>query len=187
MLVIDIPASIYEKPGTWDGHKKQLVRTAPAHLEMEHSLLSIWKWESKWKIPFSETRQMTTEQFLDYCRCMTINKQKDPDVYKYLRQKDAQKIAEYMTDNMSARVIRGNQFRKKRGPKIRMTSEYYYWLMTQYNIPFDCEKWHFNRLLALIDCCSSNNGDSAPMSYREKQQYYALLNAQRRKLSHTTG
>ena len=97
MLVIDIPSAVYEVPGSWDGKNrvKKLVKVPPIHLEMEHSLLSISKWESKWKIPFAQHKNMTSEQFLDYCRCMTINRQKDPNVYQYLRRQDAAKISPF--------------------------------------------------------------------------------------------
>lgn len=186
MLIIDVPASVWEKAGSWNGSSKQLIRIPAIHLEMEHSLLSISKWESKWKIPFVEHPNMTTEQFVDYCRCMTINKQKDPDVYKYLRQADALKISAYINDTMSARQLRPKR-NQKRGPKRTMSSEYFYWLMIQLGIPFECEKWHFGRLLALIDCCQSNSGNEAPTSYRERQKYYASLNEQRRKMLGTTG
>ena len=149
-------------------------------------MLSISKWESKWKIPFVETNNMTAEQFLDYCRCMTINRQKDPNVYQYLRNQDALKISEYMNDAMSARVIRkkpGN----RRGSRVRMTSEYFYNAMIQLGIPFECEKWHFGRLLALIDCCQAYSGNEKPMNYRDRQKYYAELNEQRRKMFGTKG
>lgn len=185
MLIIDIPSARYELAGSWDGHRKKLITVPPIHLEMEHSLLSISKWESKWKIPFIENEKMTPEQFLDYCRCMTINKQKDPSVYNYIRQTDVQKIGEYLTDPMSARRLKNSK--KGRGSSVRMTSEYFYFLMIQLGIPFECEKWHFGRLIALIDCCQSNNGSEPPMSYRDRQKFYAQLNEQRRKMLGTKG
>ena len=169
MLQIDIPQSVYELAGSWDGKSKKLITVPPIHLEMEHSLLSISKWESKWKIAFATHKEMTGEQFLDYCRCMTINRQKEPNVYQYLR-----------------RVIR-QQKNSRANPHRVMSSEYFYWLMIQLGIPFECEKWHFGRLLALIDCCQANSGSEKPMSYREKQQYYMSLNEQRRKMFGTKG
>lgn len=186
MLTIDVPPARYEKVGSWDGHRKKLINVPAIHLEMEHSLLSISKWESKWKIPFVDNREMTTEQFLDYCRCMTINRQKDPNVYMYLRQSDAEKIGAYMEDSMSARKIRTSSKGKRRNTAV-MTSEYFYYLMIQLGIPFECEKWHFGRLLALIDCCQSNSQGEAPMSYRDRQKLYAELNAKRRAALGTKG
>lgn len=186
MLQIDIPQSVYELAGSWDGKSKKLITVPPIHLEMEHSLLSISKWESKWKIAFATHKEMTGEQFLDYCRCMTINRQKEPNVYQYLRRSDVVKISEYMNDSMTARVIR-QQKNSRANPRRVMSSEYFYWLMIQLGIPFECEKWHFGRLLALIDCCQANSGSEKPMSYREKQQYYMSLNEQRRKMFGTKG
>ena len=188
MLCVDIPPALYEVPGSWDGKSKRLMTAPAVHLELEHSLLSIAKWESKWKIPFLDNPQLSVEQFLDYCRCMTINRQKDPNVYRYLRQKDADKIREYISDTMSAHKIRQKRS-KKRGPSIPMTSEYIYWLMIQHGIPFDCDKWHFGRLMALIDICSADGGSGGgeKMSYRERQKFYAELNGQRRKALGTKG
>lgn len=188
MLVLDVPSAVYEVPGSWDGktRTKKLVKIPPIHLEMEHSLLSISKWESKWKVPFIETDPMTAEQFLDYCRCMTINRQKDPNVYQYLRRQDVQKIREYMHDSMSARGMRPKRGGQSRS-RILMSSEYFYNLMIEYGIPFECEKWHFKRLLALIDCRQAFSGNEKPMSYRERQKYYSELNMQRRKALGTKG
>ena len=186
MLIVDIPSARYELPGSWDGESKKLITVPPIHLEMEHSLLSISKWEAKWKIPFLEREELTTEQFLDYCRCMTINRQKDPGVYKFIRNVDAEKINAYMEDSMSARKIRPSR-NSKRGSRRTMTSEYFYFLMIQYGIPFDCEKWHFGRLLALIDCCQANSSDGPPMNYKDRQKYYNDLNKQRRALLGTKG
>ena len=188
MLTIDIPAGKFEVTGSWDGKSKKLITVPPIHLEMEHSLMSIAKWESTWKIPFTDNPKMTTEQFLDYCRCMTINRQKDPGVYRFLRQTDADKIIRYIDDPMSARVLRGKNDKRRGNPKRVMTAEYFYWLMIQYGIPVDvCEKWHFGRLLALIDCCQYNSGDQPKMTYGERQKYYAMLNDKRRKALGTRG
>ncbi len=186
MLPIDLPAMRYEVPGSWDGKSKKLISVPAVHLELEHSLMSISKWESRWKIPFMEQSALQPEQFIDYCRCMTINKQRDPNVYQFLRESDARKIIEYMHDPMSARKMREIR-NSKRGSRRIMTSEYFYYLMIQYGIPFECEKWHFGRLIALIDCCSANNSGEPTMSYRDRQRFYASLNDQRRKALGTKG
>lgn len=189
MLFIDIPQSVYEVHGSWNGKSKKLITVPAIHLEMEHSLLSISKWESKWKIPYVERISMTSEQFLDYCRCMTANKPKVPEAWKYLRQVDAEKIGAYISDSMSARVMSPVKKNGQNRSGPRMTSEYFYWLMIQLGIPFECEKWHFGRLLALIDCCQNEGGSGSrkPMSYRERQQFYNELNNKRRKALGTKG
>lgn len=190
MLAIDIPPAVYEKPDSWNGRSKKLIRVPAIHLELEHSLLSISRWESKWKIPFVECNSMTTLQFQDYVRCMTLNKQKDQSVYQYIRQCDAKKIVDYMQDSMTARVMKNKQKnqRRLRGSKVVMTSEYFYYAMIELGIPFECEKWHFGRLLALIDCCQNNsNSGGTSMNYRERQQFYNELNSARRKKLGTKG
>lgn len=189
MLQIDIPASLYELPGSWDGKSKQLIRVPAIHLELEHSLLSISRWESEWEIPFLaqiEQKSMTMEMFRDYCRFMTVNKQKDPGVYRFLRQKDIDRITDYLSKPMSAHTLRQNR-REQRKKTAPMTCEDFYWLMIRYGIPFECEKWPFRRLLALIDKCESKSGNEPPMSYSEKQQLYARLNMERRAALHSKG
>lgn len=188
MIAIDIPAMTYEDPGSWNGHSKRLIKVPAIHLELEHSLKSIENWEMKWNIPFYENQQMTVEQFQDYCRCMTLNKQKDPNVYKYLRTCDVNKIVSYMHSPMTARRLTKVRGSGGRAPRVQMTSEYYYYLMIQYGIPFDCAKWPFGHLIALIDCCQSNSGGGETFrSYREKQKYYDELNNLRRAKLGTKG
>lgn len=185
MLPIDIPEMIYEKPGTWNGTSKKLIRIPAIHLELEHSLRSIAKWESKWHVSFLDRPGMTPEEFQDYCRCMIINKVKVPNAHLYIPKKEIRRITDYMTDPMSARVVRERP--GKKGAMRITTCEYFYFLMARYHIPYECENWHFNRLMALIDCCIVNNGDVPEMSYGEKMQYYRDLNEKRRREWGTTG
>lgn len=146
--------------------------------------MSIAKWEAIWKIPFMETENMTADQFISYCRCMTINKQKDPNVFDYIRKADAAKIIRYMNDSMSAWELKGNGRDDKKGPKRPMCAEFFYWLMIQYNIPQEYEKWHFRRLIALLDFCQDSAGDKKhepekKVNFNDRMRHYVELNAKR--------
>lgn len=127
----------------------------PTVIQLEHSLLAISKWESKWKKPFMSTEQKTEEEFRDYVRCMTINRNVDPNVYYKLTAADYRKIDNYIHDPMTATVF-GN-VRKERPSHKQVTSELIYFWMCQAQIPFEAEKWHLNRLMTLIRIYSVEN------------------------------
>lgn len=156
-------------------------------LQLEHSLLSLSKWESKWKKPFlsqSPTDSRTTEETLDYIRCMTLNSNIDPNVYSYIPTAEFNKIIQYIEDPMTATT-----FGKKDngGVKQVITSEIIYYWMIALNIPFECQKWHLNRLLTLVRVCSEKNAPQKKMSTREIMARNKALNAQRKAQLHTRG
>lgn len=198
MLPIDHPARDVPELEFFDNAKQEFI-VIPAqhideiHLQLEHSLISIAKWESKWHTSYFSQEQMTPEQFLDYVRCMTINPQKNPDIYKNLLQEDFEKIMAYMTDPMSA-IDLSSKKKKKGKKKGNDTAETIYFSMTQLGIPFDCEKWHINRLLALIDYCAENgsgvsggSGANRPRSQKEMMDLYHSLNQKNRKKYNSKG
>lgn len=157
-------------------------------LQLEHSLISISKWESKWCKPFLEEGNKTIEETIDYIRCMTINSNVDPKVYKFIKSKDIDRVQEYIKAPMSAttftdRDIRRGGIRTHR----KTTSELIYFWMTAYNIPHQYEKWHLNRLLNLIKICSIENGPKKPMSKAEIMRQNSILNEQRKARLGTNG
>lgn len=154
--------------------------------------MSIAKWESKWHEPYFEKDNMTGEQLIDYIRCMTINPQKNPNVYYDLRQEDVEKIVAYMEDPHSAWVIP----KKKKGKKFKKTPdtvESIYYAMIQYGIPPEYEKWHFGRLMALMDFCDSKGGSVSgaggqnKKSQREIMEMYRAINERNRKKYNSRG
>lgn len=180
MLPISIPAQelFNEQTG-------EFLTIGPYYLELEHSLKSISKWEAKTHKSFFEDHAMSPEDFQEYVKCMTLNRITDPTVYQHLRPSDYREIGKYMTDTMSAKNFRPKK--KKKWPHVTMTSETIYSLMIVYGIPFECDKWHFNRLSALIKTCEQNGMGEGTMSYSERQRYYNELNDQRRKMLNTKG
>ena len=148
-------------------------------LKLEHSLVSISKWESKWKVPFLTDKEKTNEQLMDYIRCTSISGDIDPNVLKLITAEDKQRITDYIETKMTA-----TWFTKidSNGPKNseQVTSELIYYWMIAYNIPPEYEKWHLSRLLTLIEICERKNAPAKKMSQSEIMARNKALNAQRR-------
>lgn len=154
-------------------------------LQLEHSLVSLSKWESKWHKPFMDESNKTLEEQIDYVRCMTLNSNVDPEVYNHLTNKNIDDIASYIKDPMTATVIYDN--RNSAINKEILTAELIYYYMIQANIPFECQKWHLNRLITLIKVCGIKNqpDDNMPMS--DVMSSNRALNEARRKMLNTKG
>ena len=155
-------------------------------LQLEHSLISLSKWESKWKKPFlNEKAPMTSEELLDYIRCMTINGSTDPDAYRYISKDELKKIQEYIADPYTATTI--NYRKNIPHRKETITSELIYYWMIECGIPHEYEKWHLNRLLTLIKVCSIKQGPEQKMSRQSIYAQNKALNDARRARMHSRG
>ena len=179
MLTITVEAEEF-----WSDELQEFYTLPAKTFHFEHSLASISKWEMKWHIPYlGEERQgykKTEEQSLDYIRCMCF--EEIDDIYLVMvASKYYGKLKEYMEDPMTATWISN----KNKMPSCNLnnitTSEQVYYMMAANSIPFECENWHFNRLLALIRVCNEENGEHKPMSKREILEHNKYLNAMRRK------
>lgn len=186
MLVLSIPAR-----ELYDSVRDEIIRI-PAHtLELEHSLVSISKWESKWKKPFFSSDQKTREQLIDYIRCMTIRPSGLPRlIYAMLNQEELKQIDDYINDSMTATWF--TTPKDKEGvakPKRQraITSELIYSWMAMLNIDWSCEKWHINRLFVLIQCIEEQQKPPTKMSAGEIRTRNASLNAMRRKKFNSKG
>ena len=180
MLQITIPST-----ELWDEHKEEFVYVKEKTLQLEHSLVSLSKWESKWNKSFLSSSDKTNEEIIDYIRCMTITQNVDPEVYTRLKNNVIKQIYDYINAPMTATVISDT----KRGGSSRevITSELIYYWMIALNIPFECQKWHLNRLLTLIRVCEIKNTPPKSMNRREIMNRNAALNAARRKQFNTKG
>ena len=175
MLQLTVPASEY-----FDDAKQEFIQLPGATLQLEHSLISISKWEAKWKKPFLSDKEQTLEESVDYVRCMTLNSNVPPDIYNRLTQDNFIAIRAYIDDKMTATWF-NDQHRKKGGPRGQTTtSELIYYWMISYNIPFECQKWHLNRLLTLIQICEIKNAPSKKMSKKDIYARNRALNAARK-------
>lgn len=180
MLQIIIPAS-----EGWNEDKQEFVNIKEQKLQLEHSLLSLSKWESKWCKPFLSSEDKSEEETIDYIRCMTLNQNVDPDIYYGLTDDNIRQINEYIESPRTATTF--SDLTTSSGRHEIFTSEViYYWMIAQ-NIPFECQKWHLNRLLTLIRVCNIKNSPPKKMSRSELTRQYATLNARRKKELNTTG
>lgn len=172
-------------PECWDAEKQEFVEPVFETLEMEHSLLSISKWESKWGKVFLSKDNKSYEETIDYYKCMTLNENVDPAVYDRLSDKNIKEIQDYIKSPMSATFFNNN---KNNGVnKEPTTSELIYYWMVSFNIPFSCETWHLNRLLNLIRICGIKNESPKKMSKRDLMSRNSALNAQRRQMYNSKG
>lgn len=169
----------------FDERLGEFIQTKETTLQLEHSLISLSKWESKWHKPFLSKDDKTYDEIIDYVRCMTISQNVDPKVYYALKRSDLESIEKYLADPMTATVI------SKAGKKTRqraVTSELIYSWMVTLGIPFNpCEKWNLNRLLTLIDVCNIENSPKKRMKNRDILKQNSSLNAQRKRAMGTRG
>lgn len=168
----------------FDERKQEFIYHKPQILKLEHSLISISKWESKYHEPFLHTKKLSNEQLQYYIKCMTVSRDVDPEIYESLTDEHYKQINDYIDDPMTATTIRNNSNTNSR--EI-VTSEIIYYWMVDYRIPVEFEKWHINRLLTLIRVITAKNTPSKKMSKGEIMARNRALNEQRRKANKTRG
>lgn len=169
----------------WDEQKQEFFYPKDQILQLEHSLVSLSKWEAKWCKSFFLKEEKTREETIDYIKCMTITQNVKPEVYLNLTDSDIDKITEYINAPMTATVISDDRIKGRSRETI--TSEVIYYWMIALNIPFECQKWHLNRLTTLIKVCNIKNTPPKKLSNGEIMRRNAELNAARRKRLHSKG
>ena len=174
MLRLTIPMS----PEGWDEEKQEFVDPTFAVIDLEHSLVSLSKWESKWHKPFLSQEAKTAEETLDYIKFMTLTEDVDSSVYEHLTQENVSQINKYIEDSMTATTFSNEKHTSRNREQV--TSELIYYWMVALNIPFECQHWHLNRLLTLVKVCNIKNEPPKKMGKRELMSRNAALNAQRR-------
>jgi len=168
----------------FDERKEVFIQTKEQVLTLEHSLVSLSKWESKWNKPFLTKDEKTSEETIDYIRCMTITQNVDSNVYQYLTVENLTQVRNYIEEPMTATKISNED--KTMNREI-ITSEIIYYWMIALHIPFECRKWHLNRLLMLINVCNLKNMPPKKMSKNRILSSNAALNAARKKALHSKG
>lgn len=166
----------------------EFVQTKGQRIQLEHSLISLSKWEAKWHKPFMSQSQndKTNEEILDYIKCMTLTPNVDPVVYLSIAMDKQlmESINKYIQDPNTATTIK-----HQKGGKTKeiVTSELIYYWMIDLGIPFECQKWHLGRLLTLIEVCSIKNTPEKKMSKMDTLSQNKNLNALRRAKAKSRG
>lgn len=180
MLRITIPAT-----ELWDEKREEFITVAKEQtLQLEHSLVSISKWESNWCKPFMSKEAKTLEETIDYIKCMTITQNVSDETYDRLTNSNIDKVSKYISAPMTATTFHNSNQGTSR--EI-ITSELIYYWMISLNIPMECQKWHLNRLLTLIRVCNVKNTPPKKVGKKEVMNKYAALNASRRRQFNTKG
>ena len=179
MIQITVPSG-----ELWDEVNNEFISAKSQTLQLEHSLVSLSKWEAKWKKPLLVKGQKTAEEINDYIKCMTLTQNVDPNIYFFLTKENMKQIENYIDSPMTATVVRD---KSTKGRNKVITSEVIYYWMISLGVPFECQKWHLNRLLTLIKVCEVENRGSNSMTKREIYEQNAALNAARRSKYKTRG
>lgn len=181
MLKIIIPNQEF-----WDEKKEEFINTKSTILQLEHSLVSLSKWESKWHKPFLSKGNKTSEETIDYIRCMTLTQNVNPSIYNFITNEIIKQVSNYIDDPMTATWFSKED--KKLSSREVITAEIIYYWMVTLNIPFECQKWHLNRLLTLIKVCNlKNNTSQQTLSKNQLAKRNIELNAARRKALRSKG
>ena len=155
-------------------------------LTLEHSLISLAKWESKWGIPYLGEGNKTEVQELDYIRCMTIGNTPNINIYKALTVEDITTIRDYINHPMTATTFQKRKNDRPRKNEV-ITAEVLYSRIFAHGISMECQKWHLNRLLTLIRVCDLQNAPKDKMTKKQTAQWNAEQNAARRAKYNTRG
>lgn len=173
MLQITIPAA-----EQWNEETQEFSTSKEQTLQLEYSLISLSKWESKWCKPFLSSNDKTDEETIDYIRCMTLTQNVKPEAYYNLTAENIAQIDAYINAPMTATTF--NNHEQKTINREIITAELIYYWMIYNDIPFECQKWHLNRLLTLIRVCNVKNTPAKKMSKTDIMSRNASLNAARR-------
>ena len=183
MLTLDIAGT-----ELFDESSNRFISQPGFTVTLEHSLVSLSKWESIWKIPFLSQEDLPQEQLLNYIDCMILSPDNVTNLFTRLTQDQMQLITDYISDTQSATTIHETSSGSHR--KEVVTSEVIYYWMVALTIPFECQHWHINRLINLIRITNIKNAPESKtpkMSRAELSARNRELNAQRRAKYGTKG
>ncbi len=181
MLTITIPDMEF-----YDEKNNRFVIKKSRKIVLEHSLVSVSKWEAKWKKPYISKEPKSREEIIDYIRCMTITQNVDNDTYYYLNNNIISEIVDYIDAPMTATWFNESKNTPQANSK-QITSELIYYWMISFNIPVEFQKWHLNRLITLIKVCNAESKPQKKRSSRSLMSRNAALNAARRKQLNSKG
>lgn len=170
--------SVVAEPEQWNSKTEEFIPEKRITLHLEHSLISLAKWESKWCKPFlSNQAKHSDEETLDYIRCMTITQNVDPKVYRNISNRELERIGKYINAPMTATTFGDDGVDSKKKNTQIVTNELIYYWMIAHGIPHDYDKWHLNRLLTLIKVCEAERAPKKKRNRAELTRKYEAINA----------
>lgn len=159
----------------WDPKNRVFRTPKPQAITLEHSLVSVSKWESKWKKTFLVDERKTREETIDYIRCMTLTQNVDFYLYYCINREQMAQITSYISSSQTATDF-GDKKRRRRNTDI-FTSERIYYQMFSLGIPMECQKWHLSRLIALLRIFAEENQPQKKRSRNEIYKEYDQIEA----------
>ena len=175
MLVIEVPDR-----KLWDEKNLVFIQSKAATLQLEHSLLSLQKWEAIYNKPFLSKEAKSLEETKTYVKCMTINKNVPSEVYDALTPVEYDMINEYINSSKSAAFFNEEEDPRKKYNSEQITADLIYYWMISLNIPFECKTWHLDQLFKLIKVCNIKNSPPKKHSMNELYARNNALNAKRK-------
>jgi hypothetical protein len=171
-------------PEQWDEAKEEFIPPVTTTIELEHSLVSLSKWESKYCRPFIMKEEKTSDEALDYIKFMTLTPDVDPSVYEHLSERNIKAINEYIDAPMTATTVPNTN---TGGNRETVTAELVYYWMIALGIPPQYDEWHLNKLLTLIKVCSFKNQPNKKISAQEAYSRNKAINEANKKKFNTKG
>jgi len=171
----------------FDEISKEFVNTQEITLHLEHSLVSLSKWEATWEKPFLGDQEKSNEEILDYIKCMSLSEDIPKNILYNLSQENIKQISNYIDSKMTATWFTESNTGLSSFKKEIITSEIIYYWMIAANIPFECQNWHLNRLLTLIRVCNQKNAPEKKMGRQELMARNKALNEARKAQLNTKG
>lgn len=160
-------------------------RSEEVVLELEHSLVSLSKWESKWNLPFLGKDKKTSEQIIDYIRLMNSVSGVPDEVFFRLSDENYTSINEYINAKMTATWFREDPV--THANREIVTAEIIYYWMISFQIPLECEDWHLNRLFTLVKVLNQKNQPKKKQNTQTAAAQRRALNEARMKQYNTSG
>lgn len=169
----------------YDTETEEFISKNGVELELEHSLVSLSKWESIFEKPFLSSEEKTTDEVLAYIRYMNTSREIAPEVFKNLSEQNVKDVNAYLESKQTATWF-NDKAPTARNQEVVTAELIYYWMIS-FNIPMECQYWHLNRLFTLIKVFNVKNAKPKKMSRARVAERNRTLNEQRKKQFGTSG